>query len=215
VFAALTAKDGTLAVFSAQRAELVSGGSDYSVTIRLHDGDIVHVNPARGDGRRASFATYDVPLSMPAVPAFRARGIHERELTLPELLRAIERPAGAVTKAQAEAGLYRRAAQVAVLFFLPLLAVSQARPPARSASGFGLVLGVGIVIVYNEFSLFGERLGFTARVEPLPAQAASFVPFAGLCIVLFLVFSLLPGAAPLGRAATALTGLKRGRPVSV
>jgi len=216
VFAALIAEDGRLIVFSAARAELLSGDSGDGAKVRLYDGHIARVDPVNGAGQRASFATYDIPLGLPEGPVFRARGIHERELTLPELVRSLKDPtSGTLARAQAEAGLYRRLAQAAVLLFLPLLAVALARPPARSASGFGLVLGVAGIIVYNELSLFGERLGFTAQAAPLPAQAASFVPFAGLCVALFLTFALLPGTPPLGRVAMALARLRRDRLVRI
>jgi len=210
VFAVLTEKDGQLTVFSAARAELLSDAGGPSV--RLRDGHIARVNSENGASQRAGFAIYDIPLRLPAGPAFRARGAHERELTVPELLQVLRDPSkDKHARVQAEAGLYRRAAQAAALFLLPLLAVALSRPPARSASSSGLVLGVTGVILYNEFSLFGERLGFAGQVEALPAQAASFVPFAGLCVGLFLTFALLPGAPPLARAAAALTRLQRPR----
>jgi len=216
VFAALTAEDGRLTVFSAARAELFTSGAGGTPKVRLYDGHIARVDPVSGTSQRASFASYDVPLSLPEGPVFRARGIHERELTLPELIRSLRDPAsGALARAQAEAGLYRRVAQAAVLFFLPLLAVALARPPSRSASSFGLILGVAGVIVYNELSLFGERLGFTAQVAPLPAQAASFVPFAGICVALFMAFALLPGTPPLGRVAGVLARFGRDRRVGI
>jgi len=210
VFAALTGEDGRLIVFSASSAEMrtIDGGTH----VRLHAGHIAHVDPVSGGSHRAHFDTYEIPLRLPTGPAFRARGVHEREMTLPELTRVMENPSGDMTmRRQAEAGLYRRAAQIAVLFFVPLLAVALARPPARSGSGFGLMLGVAAVVIYNELSLFGERLGFSGQVEPLLAQAASFGPFVCLCVGLFLAFALLPGAPPLARIAASLARFNVGR----
>ena len=211
VFAVLTREDGQLVVFTAAQAELQSADDREGVIVRLREGHIARVGLMGGKSQRASFETYDIPLNLPVGPVFRARGSHEREMTLPELVQVLRDTAqDDLARVQAEAGIYRRLAQVAVLYFLPLFAVALARPPARSANGFGLVIGVAGFIVYNEFSLFGERLGFTAQVGPLPAQAASFFPFAGLCIALFLVFALLPGAPPLARATAALAHFKRG-----
>jgi hypothetical protein len=60
-------------------------------------------------------------------------------------------------------------------------------------------LGIAGFVIYNELSLFGERLGVSGQAPPLLAQAASFLVFAALCLALFLVFALAPGEPPLSR----------------
>ena len=206
VFATSTDDDGRMIIFSAARGELREADDGQSMAARLFNGKIVRVDPATGANQAAGFAAYDIPLDLPPPPAFRTRGGNEREMTLLELFRLSTAPdTEASLRQQAEAGLYRRASQVAILFFLPLLGISLARPPLRSASGLGVFLGLACFIIYNEFSLFGERLGFTGQVAPLPAQAASFLPFAAFCAALFLISALLPGESPLSRAAAMIS----------
>ena len=214
IFATSTDEDGRMIIFSAGRGELRPTDDGQSMIARLFEGRIVRIDPASGENYTAAFAAYDIPLNLPPPPGFRLRGGNERELTLPELFQLFTTPtAEAALKRQAEAGLYRRAAQIAILFFLPLLAMALARPPLRSASGLGVFLGLAAFIVYNEFSLFGERLGFSGQVAPLFAQAASFFPFAALCTALFLVSALLPGEPLLSRIAgivsSPFAGLRR------
>jgi lipopolysaccharide export system permease protein len=210
VFATSTDPDGRMVVFSAARAQLRTADDGESTIARLFDGTVAHIDPATGTNRTAGFATYDIPLSLPAIPEFRARGGAEREMTLTELWRVASDPASAALDIQhAQAGLYRRAAQVLVLFLLPLLAVPLARPPLRTTSGLGVFLGIAGFIIYNELSLFGERLGISGQMSPLPAQAISFLVFALLCLSLFFVFALLPGEPPLSRLMHALSFLRR------
>jgi lipopolysaccharide export system permease protein len=210
IFATSTDPDGRMVVFSAARAALLPSDDGQSTVARLFDGTVAHIDPLSGENRTAAFSSYDIPLSLPAIPVFRARGGTEREMTLTELWRiATDGTATALDKQHAQAGLYRRGAQTLVLFLLPLLAVPLARPPLRTTSGIGVFLGIAGFIIYNELSLFGERLGMSGQVTPLLAQAASFIGFSVLCAGLFLVFALAPGEPPLSRITHVIGSLRR------
>ncbi len=203
VFATSTDDDGRMVIFSAAHGELREADDHKSMIARLFDGKIVRLDPESGENQAAGFQAYDIPLDLPPPPVFRERGDNERERTLPELFHLSTDPNTEISERhQAQAGLYRRTAQIAILFFLPLLGISFARPPLRSASGLGVFLGLASFIIYNELSLFGERLGFTGQQPALPAQAASFVPFAILCVGIYLLSAFLPGEPPLTRMAS-------------
>ena len=211
VFATSTADDGRMLIFSAAHGELREADDGKSMIARLFDGKIVQLDPVSGENQAAGFKAYDIPLNLPPPPVFRERGNNERERTLPELFRLSTDPTIDIAERhQAEAGLYRRSAQIGILFFLPLIGISFARPPLRSASGLGVFLGLATFIIYNELSLFGERLGFTGQVAAMPAQAASFIPFAILCAGLYLLSAFLPGEPPLARMASGISRLYYG-----
>ncbi len=208
VFATVTDAKGRMVVFSAARGELRPAADGETMIARLFDGTLARLDTESGTNQSTHFAAYEIPLNLPSAPVFRKRGEHEREMTLPELFSlAGDAAAPPTMKRQAEAGIFRRAAQVLVLFFLPLLGMAFARPPRRSHSGIGVFLGLASFIIYNELSLFGERLGFTGQVVPLPAQAASFLPFAGLCVAVFLVSAFKAGEPPLSRISALLSNV--------
>ena len=210
VFASTTDAAGRLVVISAARGELRASDDGQSMVARLFDGTVVDIDPESGANHTAGFSTYEIPVNLPAPPVFRLRGAGERELTLAELAHVISDPAAhAVSKQHVSAGLYRRAAQILVLFLLPLLAAPLARPPLRSTSGLGVFLGLAGFIIYNELSLFGERLGSSGQVAPLAAQATPFLVFASICLTLFTVFAFRPGEPPLARFENLIAHLVR------
>ena len=195
VFASTTDADGRTVVIFAARGALVESADGRSVIVRLFDGNITRVDAKSAQGQSGAFETYEIPLSPTPAPAFRTRGEREREMTLSELVEKLRDPSSAETVSnEAKAGVYRRAAQVLVLFFLPLLAMALARPPLRSASGMRLFFALAGFIIYNELSLFGERLGFSGQAQPFEAQAVSFVAFAAACVVCFVYVAFSPGA---------------------
>lgn len=158
-------------VITAARARLEPG------RVILEEGRIIRL---RGAPEAASFRTYEMPIVMPEAPVFRARGTHERELLLSELLGGDSR----VDENAASAGIARRAAQAAVVWLLPLAGMGLARPPPRKKGGEGLFIGLGMFLVYNELSLFGERLGFSGQAPSLQVQAAFLLLFAGAAVTL-------------------------------
>jgi lipopolysaccharide export system permease protein len=159
-------------VIAAARARLEPGRAI------LEEGRLIRLG---GKPQTASFRTYEIPIIMPHPPAFRARGNHERELLLPELLRADSR----VEENAASAGLARRAAQTAAVLLLPLVGMGLARPPPRKKGGEGLFIGLALYLIYNELSLFAERLGFSGQAPSTVLQTVLLLLFASVAIALF------------------------------
>jgi lipopolysaccharide export system permease protein len=171
VFISIRDKTGSVVV-AAARARLEPGKAI------LEEGRLIRLG---GKPETASFRTYEIPIIMPQGPAFRGRGNHERELLVPELLRGDNR----VEEKAASAGLARRAAQTVSVLLLPLVGMGLARPPSRKKGGEGLFIGLSLYLVYNELSLFGERLGFSGQAPSIAVQAALFLLFAGVAVALF------------------------------
>lgn len=170
--------DGRLTVIAAARAQLAGD------RLHLWRGTMIRVGRA---SRAVAFGAMSLPVPRPAPPAFRVRGMHERERTWAELLAAARASdtAAVVSGNDARAGLARRVAQSAVLLALPLFAFGFARPPLRSSDSSGLFIALAGFIVFNEISLFAERLGFNGQVPPVFAQAVVLLAFAALAAGVF------------------------------
>lgn len=168
--------EGRLVVVSAGRA-LIAGD-----TVHLYQGTALTVGAA---GSAVTFARLSLPMPLPPPPAFRTRGAHERELTWAELWTAARGGDRRVDAPAARAGLARRAAQSAALLALPFLAFGFARPPLRSGESGGLFIALGAFIVFNEVSLFAERMGFGGQVPPVGAQAAALLGLGAVAAVVF------------------------------
>ena len=188
VFATSTDDDGRMKVLLAARAELLPATDRDTVVARFMDGTVAQIDPTDGENHVTAFSSYDVTFKLPEFPAFRPRGENERELTLPELISTAWNPnAVGYLIVQSKAGLYRRIAQILVLFFLPFLGVALARPPLRSTNSSGLFAALALFIVYNELSLFAERLGFAAAAPLFTFQGGLLLGFGALSLALFVL----------------------------
>ena len=129
---------------------------------------------------------HDLPIDLPRIAAFRARGGRERELTLPELWQAGDATSQpGLNWRQSAANLHRRLIQIAVLFLLPPLGLALAIPPKRNAGSIGIFIGIGLLIVYNQISQATERASATGHLDPIAAQWLPFTGFALLSAWLF------------------------------
>jgi lipopolysaccharide export system permease protein len=155
-------------VVTAERGSLSPG------RLRLYDGSIFLLSSG---GQRSAFSTFDLPIRAPRIPEFRPRGNHERELTFLELARAA-RFSDPGDRRAAWSGMARRTAQVLVNLLLPFLGLAAGGLVPRSARSVPLVCAIAAFILYNELSLFAERLGFSGQADSIFAQAAFLSVFA-------------------------------------
>lgn len=198
VFLNVKEDNGSLLTIIAERATLLSDDESGESAATFKNGTLSRVDFTTQKSQSISFAEYELPFKLPNMPTFRFRGEHERELTLSEQINEARDPAvSPAKKAESLAGIYRRLAQVFVLFFLPLLAMALARPALRSTSEMGLIIALVAYIVYNEISLYGERLGFNGQADPLPVQLGPFVVFACAVLLLFVPMAIKSGEPPL------------------
>lgn len=172
---------GRLTVISAARAVIEGDEAHFFQGTVLTSGEA---------SRAMAFGTMSLAIPLPPPPDYRARGTHERELIWNELWRALQlshkdETAQAVPPDAAWAGIARRVTQSGVLIMLPFLAVAFARPPLRSSDSSGLFVALAGFIIFNELSLFAERLGFGAQAPPVATQAGVLVLFAIAILVVF------------------------------
>jgi lipopolysaccharide export system permease protein len=176
------------------------GTDDKNVIIlRLQNGTLIHDAPDFKAPRVLTFAQHDLPIDLPKIERFRARGIEDRESTLPELIALGSDPKAAVKlRNEARSEFHFRMVQVGMMFMLPLLAVALAVPPKRSTSGVGVILAIVIVVSYYKISEYAAGMGALGRFDPFLALWLPFGVFAALIGWMFYVLAFVPGGQPIG-----------------
>jgi lipopolysaccharide export system permease protein len=197
------------------------GTDDKNVIIlRLQNGTLIHDAPGFKVPRVLTFERHDLPIDLPKIERFRARGIEDRESTLPELVAIGDNPKAAVKlRNEARSEFHFRLVQVAMMMMLPLLAVALAVPPKRSTSGVGVILAIVMVVSYYKVSEYAAGMGALGRFDPFLALWLPFGVFAALIGWMFYTLAFVPGGQPIGglervagKAYKGLTGLFTRKP---
>ena len=210
VFVRSEGKDGTSASVTAKHGQFLATDDPDVILLRLRDGVLIHDAPKYVQPRVLFFAQHDLPVDLPTIEAFRARGNENLEQTLPELVRVGADPkATPQSRRKSVANFQRRLVQVFAVFLLPLLGLALAVPPKRSTSALGVFLSLVILIVYNEISEWAERSGGAGRHNPYLIQWVPFVLFAALCCWLYYVLAYKPGGQPIGALDKAFEGVSK------
>jgi lipopolysaccharide export system permease protein len=146
-----------------------------------------------------SFRSHDIPIDLPAIEAFRRRGVGIEEMTFPELFRAASAPGSSEEqRLAARANFHFRLAEVLMMLLVPLLAVALAVPPKRSSSGLGIFLGLIFVVSYHKVNQYAEQMAALSRIDPAVAIWVPFALFAALILWLFWTLAHRPGGQPIG-----------------
>jgi lipopolysaccharide export system permease protein len=199
IFLRMAGRAGQTLSAAAQSGQFLRTDDRDVIILRLANGTLVHDPDGPTPPRALSFVQHDLPITLPAMDQFRARGDKSLELSMTELFVLSRDPgADASLALQAKATLHRRLIQCAVLFVLPFFAVALAVPPKRSTSSLGVFLSVVALVTYHKLTEYGERMAAIGRVDPVLAQWIPFLLFAALCYWLFHVLAERPGGQPIG-----------------
>ncbi len=87
IFIAMDDRSGTSVAATAEQGRFLSTDDPDAILFRLQKGRLVQDSPKFQTPRTLSFASYDLPINLPAVDRFRSRGHEHDELTLNELYR--------------------------------------------------------------------------------------------------------------------------------
>ncbi len=208
VFAYGRATDTQTQYISAKQAQLMRTEDKDTIIARLMDGRILFADQT---GRRTSslvFERYDMAVKLPNTPIFRGRGVTDRESTLPELISKFTgHKTETLARKKALTGLSRRAAQVISLFAIPMLCFGMALPGRRTTNPGGLILALATYLVYNEFSLFGERSATNGVIDPLIGQIVPLTLFYIIAITSFIMRGSYGGSAILALIGPALNNI--------
>ena len=200
IFVQVDDRTGTSLAATAEHGRFLSTEDPDTILFRLTEGRLVQDSPKFATPRTLSFEVYDLPINLPAVDRFRQRGYDElEELTLPELFRtAYFRPATREQRLGAQANLHFRLVEVLMMLMLPLLAISLAVPPKRSASSLGIFVGIVIIVAYHKVNQYAEQAGAQGRMDPV---LALWIPLFILSAMIFWMYHVLahrPGGQPIG-----------------
>ena len=170
------------------------------ILFRLRNGRLVQQSPKFPAPRTLTFASYDLPIPVPAIDPFRRRGIDYEELYLHELFRQGYGGAAANREDRlgAQANLHFRLVEVVMMLMLPLLAVALAVPPKRSTSSLGIFVGIVLVVAYHKVNQYGEQAGAQGRLDPAIALWAPFLLLVLLIGWMYHVIAHRPGGQPIG-----------------
>ena len=204
IFARINAEDGqTLSISAREGRFLSTSDNPDTIILRLSDGTIVQ-DPDGQSPRVLSFTEHDLPIDLPAIEQFRARGEAEREYILPELLRMGW--SDTTTEAQrlgSQASFNYRMVELAMMLFMPLLAVALAIPPKRSTSALGVFVAVILVVAYHKVNQYMQDFAALGRVDPTLGLWGPFAIFAGLILWWYWQIAHVPGGQPIGALESA------------
>ncbi len=191
-------QDQVLSISAKEGAFLATTDNPDTIILRLTNGTIVQDTGSQTP-RVLTFTRHDLPIDLPAVEEFRARGDAEREYILPELLRigwSDELPEEARDASQASFNF--RLVEVVMMALLPLLAVALGVPPKRSSSALGVFISIVMVVAYHKVNQYGEDIAALGRIDPILALWGPFAIFAALIIWMYWRVAHVPGGQAIG-----------------
>jgi lipopolysaccharide export system permease protein len=209
IFTALDDKSGTRVAATAEEGQFLSTDDPDTIIFRLKRGRLVQEGPSFATPRTLSFKSYDLPINLPAIDAFRGRGNEESELVLPEVLARAYGGAAADRKGElaARANFHFRLVEIAMMLMLPLLGIALAVPPKRSSSSLGIFVGIVMVVTYHKINQYAESAGAQGRMQP---ELALWLPFLGLVALIGWMYHVIahrPGGQPIGALEAAAAKL--------
>jgi lipopolysaccharide export system permease protein len=199
IFARVANSKGQVLSISAREGQfLASEENRNTIVLRLLDGTIVQDNPGQ-EPRVLSFSQHDLPIDLPAIERFRARGDEAREYVLPELLKlGWDQRVPEEVRTGNQANFNYRMVEVVMMFLLPLLAVALAIPPKRSTSALGVFVSIILVVAYHKVNQYGQSIAELGRIDPFVALWGPFVLFAALILWMFYRVAYVPGGQAIG-----------------
>ena len=198
-------KGQVLAITAKEGAFLATRDNPDTIIFRLSDGIIVQDIGDKTTPRVLSFTRHDLPIDLPAIERFRARGDETREYILPELLRlgwGDNASADRAAQTGSQASFNFRLVEVVMMFLMPLLAVALAIPPKRSTSALGVFVSIVMVVAYHKINQYAEDYATLGRVDPTLALWVPFVLFAALIIWMYWRVAYVPGGQAIGALET-------------
>lgn len=206
--------NGRLIVITARNGSLVDTEAQGPPLLRLFDGvrlAITPLQPAPEGNQDAPpvgalrFEELRTSLVTGGFDLFRPRGKDERELTLYELWQGLSDPPPGVRRSDIVAEFNVRIVRVLSIPFLPFLAIPLALGRRRSDQFHGVIVGLLILIVYDQILDFGKNMVESAIVEPWIGLWLPFSLFGLSSVLVFCgVASRVPGTLtfdPLGPVA--------------
>ncbi|MEP0390983.1 LptF/LptG family permease [Erythrobacter sp.] len=200
IFARVSDSDDQVLSVSARQGSFMATHDDPdTIILRLTEGTIVQ-DTGSGSPRVLSFSRHDLPIDLPAIEQFRARGEGSREYILPELLSIgwADENASKAERDATQASFNYRMVEIVMMMLLPLLAVALAIPPKRSTSALGVFVSIIMVVAYHKINQYGEDIATLGRIDPIIALWGPFMLFSALIFWMYYRTAHVPGGQALG-----------------
>lgn len=213
IFARVSDSKGQVLSISAREGRFLSTRDNPdTIILSLTEGTIIQDTTAKTGSsqtpRVLSFSRHDLPIDLPAIEKFRARGDATREYILPELLRiGWNRDAAPDLRDASVASFNFRLVEIVMMLLMPLLAVALAIPPKRSTSALGVFVSIVMVVAYHKINQYGEDVASLGRLDPILAFWVPFVLFAGLILWMYYRVAYVPGGQAIGALEMAFAKL--------
>ena len=184
---------GASSVTTARRGEVERGKERGGVEFRLERG-LRHTTPdpllrSQSDDPSAitlRFGEFTTTTQVGDGGPFRERGGHERELTLIELWRLTEADLPPeVEPSEVRAEMHGRLTMIATMLVLPFFAAPLGVQRRRAVRFSGLIIGLTVLIVYNQLMQFGEA---SVEDELVAPWLGLWVPFGAFMVGSLLLF---------------------------
>ena len=208
IFARVSNSKGQVLSISAREgAFLATRDNPDTIILRLTEGTIIQDTGLKKGSdytpRVLSFSRHDLPIDLPAIEKFRARGDATREYILPELLSIGWSDKSAPSERDASVASFNfRLVEIVMMFLMPLLAVALAIPPKRSTSALGVFVSIVMVVAYHKVNQYGEDVAALGRLDPILALWVPFVIFAALILWMYYRVAYVPGGQAIGALET-------------
>jgi lipopolysaccharide export system permease protein len=144
--------------------------------------------PEISAGARATNSLSFADLSWPVITgedSYRPRGRDQRELTAVELWQAEATATSRPNAAEVAAEFHSRLVKVVSVLVLPFLAVPLGLAGGPRERRFGVVIGLLILIIYNQAVDFGEAMAKRDLLSPLISIWLPFLAFGAGSVWLF------------------------------
>ena len=210
IFARVSNDKGQVLSISAQEGAFLATTDDAdTIILRLTNGTIVQDTGSQSP-RVLTFTRHDLPIDLPAIEEFRARGEDEREYILPELLRIGWADNQSEERRDAsQASFNFRLVEVVMMALMPLLAVALGIPPKRSTSALGVFLSIIMVVAYHKINQYGEDVAALGLADPILALWGPFFVFAALIVWMYWRVAHVPGGQAIGALESWFAKLSR------
>ncbi|MCM0000649.1 MAG: LptF/LptG family permease [Erythrobacter sp.] len=202
-------KGQVLSISAREGAFLATRDNPDTIILRLTEGTIIQDTGMNGQTPRVlSFSRHDLPIDLPAIEKFRARGDETREYILPELLKmGWSRDSAPQQRDASVASFNFRLVEILMMMLMPLLAVALAIPPKRSTSALGVFVSIIMVVAYHKVNQYGEDVASLGRLDPMLAFWVPFALFAGLIVWMYWRVAHVPGGQAIGALEMAFAKL--------
>jgi len=188
--------DRTIAV-TAESGGFYATEDDQTILLRMFNGVIVDLNEQQSKPRVLTFDRQDLKIKLPSREDFRDRGGEEREMTLPELYVEMDNPANSSEQRAAFVGNFHWRIMHSLSFFiLPFLAVAMGMTNKRTGRGSGIVIGLALLIVYNEF-MEAMETAVQKGASPYVTIWMLYAAFAMLSLFFYRTAAFKAGGEPL------------------